>query len=195
MQDLTFSNFTKAFDAILCPLGSVSTLCGSNQPMQALTRAVIVLIESYAQTPVGRSTWDVLRNLFTTALWMFNPVWMGAMLRGPWQMDLQPDLAPGHYFNGSITKELNYVAPERWTVYAFVCSGAIILVFILIGLGISGLFHAPETTNFGVVDFLNVKVEFPVSTINPGNVVDVLGGIYQDDEIMYTAAGVKIKVT
>jgi hypothetical protein len=193
LQDLSLSNFTKAFDAMLCPVGTESTSCTGNQPKQSLAMAIIALVESHAQISDDRATWDMLRNMYTAALWMFNPVWMNGMLHGPWQSELQPNLPEQHYFYGSATWARTYIEPKPWTVYAFACSGAFLVGFIFVGIATSDLVHAPETSSFGVADFVNLSLEPLGDSSARSNVMEVLRGLRGDDEVMYKAVGFKVK--
>jgi hypothetical protein len=195
LEDLTTYNFTPAFDAFLCPVNSQSSFCAPDEPNRVITDTIYNALGQYIYTTsTSGLPYDLLRNLVATSIFVFNPVFMGGIFRGPWPDAIQPGLLAENYFYASTARRIEYVAPQWWTVIAFIVSGGVLLLCMLIGLIASGPFDALESSNFGVVDYVRLRATEktqggPDRDVQLG---DVLGGEISDNEIMMKARYVRM---
>lgn len=196
-QDISPEDFTKAIDTFLWPWnnGSYPQLCeivsqqvGLNGLMwSALTQGMVG----------GASTLplDYLRNLFATALFMFNSAYVGAPVTTSY-VDILKGLPAENYVDGSMAREVYHTVPAAWTVYAFIAVGGIILLLIWgVLLTLTPYYGVPKTSSFPFVDLLALRWEnLEGSTEGTDDLKNVFPGRARGDdmEVIRQAADVKV---
>jgi len=114
---------------------------------------------SAASRSLGR---EYLRNLLVTPLQLFNSVADGTRLQVPATDGPRPDLPVENSFMGSYAREVEYVAPARWTIYAYMASGGVLLLLIgcattwTLASVLTAKKKISEPSIFPLVDFLRL---------------------------------------
>ncbi|KAG9256522.1 uncharacterized protein F5Z01DRAFT_617828 [Emericellopsis atlantica] len=169
-QKIESTNFLDAFDNLLCPFNpdnssTTSRYCEIGQARSDLTNSLWSVIYSNYNVGAMESSLAVetLRNLFATALFLFNPVYRGAVLTSEpvFSRTTQAGLADENYFPGSAARVSSYVAPKPWSVVAFTVSGAFMIFASLAAVCVSLYFKQPTTSTFDPINVFSVKVSEP----------------------------------
>jgi hypothetical protein len=156
-QEISPQNFSLAFDTLICPIGSVSTLCTGTGVNALLTTEIWSSIQLGQHAVTSTFPLDYLRNFFATPLIRFNPVTSGFGLSSPSVDKVQPGLATENYVNGSLARPITYVAPEKWTLYAYAGVASFLLGLAWVVLFWAMQYHPPERSAFALVDFLRLR--------------------------------------
>jgi hypothetical protein len=138
---------------------------------------------------------DTLRNLFATALFLYNPVFSGAVLsrRNPiFSRTAQEGLADENYFPGSAARASTYIAPAFWTVIAFTASAAFLICASLAATVASMGFRHPRPRAFGTLDIFQVELVQP-NQAGGSDVESVVRG-KPDKEALKVADGQRIRL-
>lgn len=129
-QPIPPSAFKTAFDALLFPFSnsSVYQTCRNVQLDFQLTTYIAVTLRLSLSAPENTLARDCLRNMFATALQIYNPVTSGLGLSIPAIDSIRPGLPAENTFEGSYAREVEYVAPAAWTIDAYIVSAGVLLL-------------------------------------------------------------------
>ncbi|KAK0624323.1 hypothetical protein B0T14DRAFT_583727 [Immersiella caudata] len=198
-QHIPAADFRLALATFLCENGSNSTtttnLCASTGPNAMLTDSIAHLGLTAGPDQFSPAL-GVLQNLFATSLYFYTPVYKKqlAVSFPASTYDLVPDLPGENYFQGSVAKPYEYVAPAPWTALAYLVSGLVLVVLCSSAIAFSSVMGTPEVSGFPGVDVVRLKVE-------DGNGVDQVGGIagvfatkQGDGEVMKMAVGLTVRL-
>ncbi|KAK4654168.1 hypothetical protein QC762_401640 [Podospora pseudocomata] len=172
-QIIAPEDFLDAFALLLCPFPTNSTQisrwCAPNAVNQQLTASLAWRIQlAYSERYFDNQlSMDMLRNLFATVLYMFNPVYRAISIDGsvPWKPnETVPGLPPENTFRGSPAIQSSYVAPATWTVVAFIVSAVVLISAAVIAMVVSSVYaDMPDLNKFLVLDGMKVVVVDPAT--------------------------------
>ncbi|KAI9147146.1 hypothetical protein HJFPF1_13178 [Paramyrothecium foliicola] len=194
------SDFLDAFDNLLCPYtsrnSSISLYCEFGQTRAILTVNLwSTIYMSYNVDALENSAAvDTLRNLYATAIFMYNPVFRGAVLSSGsvFSRPAQDGLADENYFPGSAARASSYIAPANWTVIAFTVSGGFFLCASLAAVSFALWYKQPQISDFEPLNILKVELIQPAQAGNAD--LETLTKQRSDKELLRAAEGIRIKL-
>ncbi len=129
-QEISPGNFTTLFGSFICPLGSESSYCNYSAlaPNAFFTFSLYEFLRSDEVVRPSTLMMDILRNLFATVIFIYNPVYLKTAMTGAILNSIILDLPSENYFNGSVAHEINYASPKRWTIIVYLAVGGFLLV-------------------------------------------------------------------
>jgi len=139
----------------------------------------------------------VLQNLFATSLYMFTPVFkrqIGVPDGSTIVDQVLKGLPEENYFQGSLAKPYEYVAPAPWTVVAYLVSGVVLLVLCSGAISFSSVVGTPEVSSFPGVDVVRLKVEDRYRVEQRGGMAGVFATQPRDEEVMKVAVGLMVRL-
>ncbi|KAK4201333.1 hypothetical protein QBC40DRAFT_305991 [Triangularia verruculosa] len=167
-------DFLNAFDFLLCPFIKPNTTqtsrwCINGGVNYMLTNAIYIrLIHAYSEVAFDNvDAVNILRNLFATALYLFNPVYWRTIMDG--STPIRPNettsgLPAENTFRGSPAIQASYVAPATWTVVAFIVSAVFLITAAVFAMVVSAAFaEMPDLNKFPVLDGTKVVVVDPTT--------------------------------
>ncbi|KAH8817491.1 hypothetical protein F5884DRAFT_748955 [Xylogone sp. PMI_703] len=198
LQNITVEDFKTAFDVMLLPWTNASSLSYStSSSVFSLTSLVYTQIIFGLTAPVSIQSIQYLQNLFATPLYIFNPLVVGVSAGLPAITNIQPDLAPENYIEGSFARTRTHVVPERWTVIVFVVVSGAILFVDFTALVVTAFFKGPDASDFDFVDSLKLKwFDLNDNGKEVASIEEVLKDVDIDDndELLRRAAEINVKV-
>ncbi|KAK0666053.1 hypothetical protein QBC41DRAFT_358421 [Cercophora samala] len=196
-------DFLQAFSLLLCPFPSNSTQisrwCAAGALNHMLTTSVAWRIEqAYDERYFDNQlAIDILRNLFGTVLYMFNPVYRAISVDGsvPWRPnETVQGLPPENTFRGSPAVQSTYVAPATWTVVAFIVSAVILISAAVVAMIVASMYAAmPDLNKFPVLDGMKVVVVDP-ATGEEAFFGDAVGSEKMKEEIIYATGRMTVRL-
>ncbi|KAE9379810.1 hypothetical protein N431DRAFT_458803 [Stipitochalara longipes BDJ] len=152
VQEIPPKNFTAAFNTMICPLTNsteISTYCIGSGSLNIVTSTIASDILLYEGTSTSSIPLDVLRNLFGTSVFFFNPVNTQSV---PSPSVVQSGLPPENYFMGSPARPIIFVAPVRWTAEAY---AAVMGTLLLLGWVVIVYAKKSDPRECGPFPFMN----------------------------------------
>ncbi|KAM0327604.1 hypothetical protein ACHAQA_005897 [Verticillium albo-atrum] len=201
LQDIRPSEFLDAFDNLFCPFVSgnstISRYCEAGQARHILTSNLwtVVYQNYYTDALESSIAVDTLRNIYATALFLYNPVYRGAVLLSNGLIvsrTAQEGLADENYFPGSAARRSSFIAPARWTVTAFTVSVGFLITTSLMAIFFSMWYKQPQISAFGPLNTFKVEMVRGTQTGNPDLEAVVEGK--SDKEVSRAAERLHIKL-
>jgi hypothetical protein len=194
-QEISPRDFSLAFNNLICTIGSASTLCSGIEANALLTSMIRICIQTGQYAVTNSIPLDYLRNLFATPLILFNPVTSGFGISSLYVNTVQPGLAPENYMNGSLARPITYVAPEEWTVVAYVGVSSFLLGLGWVLLVWAMRYDPPEKSAFAFADFLRLRWSGSGSNIWNGDIQNVFltKKSNKDSDMLRAVGDVKVK--
>lgn len=192
-QHISPQNFSRAIDTMLYPWSNSSSpqLCeivGERAVLNAMmwTRLAQGIVAGAWTGPL-----DDLRNLFATALFVYNPVTFTGQIS---INETQSGLLAENYITGSMAREGTHVVPQAWTVYVYIAVAGGILVVISVLLPWTATYKAPNTSAFPFVDCLSLNRYVTGSMTEQRDLMEVFVGLQQgkDMDVLERIANVKV---
>ena len=201
-QTIPSEDFLESFNRIICPFiagnsTQTSSLCMPGGLNNFLTSAVCSRIvgaaSAYRLAVDDAAAVGILRNLFATALLLFNPATQTMLLSGKIQpSETMSGLPAENTFLGSPARHSTYVAPASWTVVAFTVSTVVLIGGAAGALLLSMRFDTPDSS-FPLVDATKVSVSEP-RTGREGSLESVIGKPKSDEDVISAARGLKVRL-
>jgi hypothetical protein len=196
-QIITPSDFQTAFDVMVTPWNNSSLILPPSDSTVQLTAQIASTLVIGLAAPESSEPLDYLRNIFATPLYIFNPLLLGLSDPLPAISEVQPDLPPENYINGSYARIRVHAVPERWTVLAYVVVSGVLLFACFVGLIVGTGYEGPELSEFPFIDSL--KLKWVVAGGDGREVEDireVFRGVDLADnvEVLEHAAGVRVNL-
>jgi hypothetical protein len=196
-QIITPSDFQTAFAIMVTPWTNESSILPPSDSTVQLTALIASTLELGLEAPESSKSLDYLFNFFATPLYIFNPLLLGLSGALPAISDVQPNLPPENYINGSYARIRIHAVPERWTVLAYVVVSGVLLLACFVGLIVGTGYNGPELSEFPFIDSL--KLKWVVAGGN-GREVEDIGEVFRgvdladNVEVLEHAARVRVKL-
>ncbi|KAK8920152.1 hypothetical protein VCV18_008987 [Metarhizium anisopliae] len=191
-QDIKPIDLFTALETLICPYNSQSSNCGVNTNFAMAANAMFtdsiwasLLVAS--NTPTSTVPLDLLRNMMATVLFIYNPVFAPAARGGPSISTVQPNLPQENYFQGSFAERIDYIAPEPWTVYAYLGVGAFLILAAVLAISVASRHKSYQESSFDFVNLLRLRVEDGQEDLR-----DVFGTDEDDKSVLVTAQGIRV---
>ncbi|KFH46690.1 hypothetical protein ACRE_024720 [Hapsidospora chrysogenum ATCC 11550] len=200
-QDIQPGDFLHAFDNLLCPFtpgnATLSGYCDPGQARYVVTANLWnIIYMSYTPEALESSVAvDTLRNLYATALFLYNPVFSSSLpFNGPvFSRQVQDGLADENYFPGSAARHSSYIAPATWTVLVFTVLAGLLIVASFGAIFFGLWFKPPESSAFGLLDTFKIEVVQHAGTAGSVDLA-TLARLGNDREVVRVADGLRIKL-
>lgn len=174
VQNITPAEFYVAFDNLLYLFNSTGTgydFCRKVESAALLTQHLfITLVTSYAVQTFTPAV-DYLRNMIGTILYYFNTMTSGLLPGGgfanPSINTIQDGLPSENLVNGSLARQVHYVAPEPWTIYAYLGVSGMFVLLVCAGYLWTISFKLPRTPALPLLDSLRLRLEYPLQAPQP----------------------------
>ncbi|KAK0701200.1 hypothetical protein B0T21DRAFT_455922 [Apiosordaria backusii] len=196
-------DFLDAFSLILCPFIQPNTTqtsrwCTPGGINFMLTNAVYVrLTHAYSEVAFDNvEAVNILRNLFATALYLFNPVYRMTVIDR--STPIRPNetasgLPAENTFLGSPAIQSSYIAPATWTVVAFIVSAALVITAAVVAMGVSAIYEMPALNKFPAVDGMKIVV-VDRTTGEETFIGNVVGRKKTAEEVLYAARRTTVRI-
>ncbi|KAG7109477.1 hypothetical protein HYQ44_011733 [Verticillium longisporum] len=199
-QDNHPSEFLDAFDNLFCPFSpgnsTISRYCETGQVRSDVTLNLWMFVYSNYQSEGFESSIavDTLRNIYATALFLYNPVFRGAVFapNAPaFLRTAQEGLADENYFPGTPARRSSHLAPATWTVLAFTVSVGFLSSASLLAIFFALWFKQPQLSAFGPLNAFKADL---VQFGRAGSLdLDALMTGKTDKEVALAADGIRIR--
>ncbi|CRK35336.1 hypothetical protein BN1723_004111 [Verticillium longisporum] len=137
---------------------------------------------------------DTLRNIYATALFLYNPVFRGAVFAPNTPAFLrtaQQGLADENYFPGTPARRSSHLAPAPWTVLAFTVSVGFLISASLLAIFFALWFKQPQLSAFGPLNAFKADlVQFGQAASLD---LDALVTGMTDKEVALAADGIRVR--
>jgi hypothetical protein len=196
LQTIPASDFRPAFASLLCEETSKSSLCEQLGPNTLFTDSVASMAAVTVNSNAFSPALGILQNLFATSLYLFTPVFIrqtqvDAVALSNITID---GLSEENYFQASLAKPYEYVAPAPWTSLAYLVSGLVLVVLCSSAIALSSVIGTPEVSNFPGVDAMRLRVEDRHGAEQAGGMAGVFDVQQKDSEVMRTAIGLVVRL-
>ncbi|EEY23033.1 predicted protein [Verticillium alfalfae VaMs.102] len=166
-QDIHPSEFLDAFDNLFCPftsdISTISRYCETGQVRSDVTLNLWMFVYYNYQSEGFENSVavDTLRNIYATALFLYNPVFRGAVFapNAPaFLRTAQEGLADENYFPGTPARRSSHLAPALWTVLAFTVSVGFLISASLLAIFFALWFKQPQLSAFGPLNAFKADI-------------------------------------
>jgi hypothetical protein len=133
-QNLTINELFVAFGALLFQFNNQTgtDFCSKVRSNALLSIWMYSALGNSYLVQTFRPSVDYLRNMISMSLHLFNEMSSGILPGGGFAAYAvnytQIDLPPKNRVNGSLARQVDYVAPEVWTIYAYLCVSGTFLI-------------------------------------------------------------------
>lgn len=199
-QDIHPSEFLDAFDNLFCPFSqgnsTISRYCETGQVRSDVTLNLWMFVYYNYQSEGFESSIavDTLRNIYATALFLYNPVFRGAVFapNAPaFLRTAQQGLADENYFPGTPARRSSHLAPAPWTVLAFTVSVGFLISASLLAIFFALWFKQPQLSAFGPLNAFKADlVQFGQAASLD---LDALVTGMTDKEVALAADGIRVR--